>query len=65
VSPTTQNQAFNTIPFLYKEILNIDTLQWNIHVLRAKRKEHMPVVLTKGEVKQVIFHMNGVYKLML
>jgi len=65
VSPTTQNQAFNAILFLYKEILGIDTTNWNIQALRAKRKEHMPVVLTKDEVKQVIFHMNGIYKLML
>ncbi len=65
VSPTTQNQAFNAILFLYKEIFGINTKEWNIQALRAKRKEHMPVVLTKEEVKQVIFYMNGVYKLML
>jgi len=65
VSPTTQNQAFNAILFLYKEVLDIDTSEWNIRALRAKRKEHLPVVLTKEEVRQVIFYMNGVYKLML
>ena len=65
VSPTTQNQAFNAILFLYREILRIDTKEWDIKALRAKRKEHMPVVLTKEEVKRVIFYMNGVYKLML
>ena len=65
VSPTTQNQAFNAILFLYKEVMGIDTSEWNIQALRAKRKDHMPVVLTKEEVKQVIFYMNGVYKLML
>ena len=65
LSPTTQNQAFNAILFLYKEVLNIDMSKWNIQALRAKRKEHLPVVLTKEEVKQVIFYMNGVYKLML
>ena len=65
VSPTTQNQAFNAILFLYKEVMGINTSEWNIQALRAKRKDHMPVVLTKEEVKQVIFYMNGVYKLML
>jgi integron integrase len=65
VSATTQNQAFNAILFLYKEILYIDTKEWNIQALRAKRKEHLPIVLTKEEVKRVIFYMNGVYKLML
>jgi len=65
VSPTTQNQAFNAILFLYKEVLDIDTSEWNIQALRAKRKEHMPVVLTKYEVRQIIFNMTGIYKLML
>ncbi len=65
VSPTTQNQAFNAILFLYREVLGIDTSSWNIQALRAKRKEHLPVVLTKEEVKRIIFQMNGVYKLML
>lgn len=65
VSPTTQNQAFNAILFLYKEVLDIDTSEWNIQALRAKRKDHLPVVLTKEEVKQIIFYMNGGYKLML
>jgi len=51
VSPTTQNQAFNAILFLYKEVLEIDTKNWNIQALRAKRKEHLPVVLTKDEVR--------------
>ncbi len=65
VSPTTQNQAFNAILFLYKEILGLDTSNWNIQALRAKRKDHMPAVLTKEEVNEIIFHMSGVYKLML
>ena len=65
VSPTTQNQAFNAILFLYKEVLGIDTSEWNIQALRAKRKEHLPVVLTKEEVKEIIFQMQGVYRLML
>ncbi|WP_457596998.1 integron integrase [Hydrogenimonas sp.] len=65
VSPTTQNQAFNAILFLYREVLGIDTADWNIRALRAKRKEHLPVVLTKEEVKAIIYHMNGIYKLML
>ncbi|WP_267905529.1 site-specific integrase [Nitrosophilus alvini] len=42
VSLTTQNQAFNAILFLYREVLCIDTGDWNIHALQAKRKEHLP-----------------------
>ena len=40
VSPITQSQAFNTILFLYKEVLGIDTSELNIQALRAKRKDH-------------------------
>jgi len=35
VSPTTQNQAFSAIIFLYKEVLGVDTSEWNIQALRA------------------------------
>ena len=35
VSPTTQNQAFPAIFFLYKEVLGMDMSQQNIQALRA------------------------------
>ena len=30
VSPSTQNQAFSALLFLYKEVLGIDMSEWNI-----------------------------------
>jgi len=36
VSPTTQNQAFSAILFLYREALGIDMSSWSIQALRAK-----------------------------
>ncbi|MBA1432475.1 MAG: integron integrase, partial [Epsilonproteobacteria bacterium] len=65
VSPTTQNQAFNAILFLYKEVLGIDTSEWNVQALRAQERKHIPVVLTKEEVQKVLQNLNGVYKLMV
>jgi len=65
VSPSTQNQAFNAILFLYKEVLGIDTTEWNIQALRAKERKHIPVVLTKDEVRNVLQNMNGMYKLVV
>lgn len=65
VSPTTQNQAFNAILFLYKEVLGIDISEWNIQALRAQERKHIPVVLTKDEVKQVLENLNGIYKLVV
>jgi len=65
VSPSTQNQAFNSILFLYKEVLNINMQDMNIQALRAKEKKHIPVVLTTNEVKIIILNTNGIYQLML
>jgi len=65
VSPTTQNQAFAAILFLYKEVLGIDISEWNIQALRAQERKHIPVVLTKDEVKLVLGNLNGIYKLVI
>jgi len=65
VSPSTQNQAFNAILFLYKEVLGIDMSKWNIQALRAQERKHIPVVLTKEEVQKVLENLNGIYKLVV
>ena len=65
VSPTTQNQAFSAILFLYKEVLGIDMRDWNIQALRAKERKHIPVVLTKDEVNRVIENLTGIYQLIV
>ncbi|NPA74357.1 MAG: integron integrase [Epsilonproteobacteria bacterium] len=65
VSPATQNQAFAALLFLYREILGVDISEWNIQALRAKERKHIPVVLTKEEVRSVLENLNGVYKLIV
>lgn len=65
VSPSTQNQAFNAILFLYKEVLGIDTTEWNIQALRAQERKHIPVVLTTIEVQKVLENLTGIYKLVV
>jgi len=65
VSPTTQNQAFSAILFLYRDVLGLDISNWNIQALRAKERKRIPQVLTKEEVQKVINEMRGVYKLMV
>ena len=65
VSPSTQNQAFNAILFLYKEVLLINMQDMNIQALRAKQKKHIPVVLSIEEVKTIILNTNDIYHLML
>lgn len=64
VSPTTQNQAFSAILFLYREVLGIDMSDWDIQALRAQERKHIPTVLTKEEIEEIISSTNGIYKLM-
>ena len=58
VSPSTQNQAMNALVFLYKKVLK-ESLDGRIDAVRAKRKQNIPVVLTKDEVASVIALMQG------
>ena len=51
VSASTQNQAFNALLFLYHEVLD-KKIGLIDGVVRAKRPERLPVVLTKDEVKK-------------
>ncbi|MEX0802824.1 MAG: phage integrase N-terminal SAM-like domain-containing protein [Candidatus Binatia bacterium] len=63
VSASTQNQALNALVFLYGGVLN-KNLGLIDGVVRARRPQRLPVVLTKDEVKKVIDHMSGVPRLM-
>ena len=63
VSASTQNQALSALLFLYKEVLAVD-LPWLDNVVRAKRPQRLPVVLTRSEVREVLKRMKGVYGLM-
>jgi len=60
VAPSTQNQAFNAILFLYREVLGMDISGLNIQSLRAKEKSRIPVVLSIEEVKQILANITGV-----
>lgn len=53
VSASTQNQAFNALLFLYKQLLRKD-LGESINAIRAKRSVYLPVVMTKEEVAKLI-----------
>jgi len=64
VASSTQNQAFNAILFLYRNVLKIE-LNERIDALRAKKPRKIPTVLTKAETMEVINMMTGTHKLML
>jgi len=63
VAAATQNQALSALLFLYREVLGIE-LPWLDKVTRAKRPRHLPVVLTRDEVRAVLGKMEGVYGLL-
>ena len=58
VSASTQSQALSAILFLYKAVLKVD-LVWLEGVVRAKRPQRLPVVLTREEVRAVLGRMSG------
>ena len=63
VSASTQNQAFNALLFLYRNVLFIK-LDAPIHALRAKRAQQLPIVLSKDAVTRVLGGMQGHHRLM-
>ena len=65
VASSTQNQALSAILFLYRHVLNIELAPNALIYSRAKKKKHVPTVLSKEEVKAVIQEMDGVYLLMV
>lgn len=62
VSASTQNQALAAILFLYKNVLGRD-LDWLDDVVRAKRPERLPVVLSRAEVGALLSVMHGTRRL--
>jgi integron integrase len=63
VAASTQNQALSALLFLYKDVLEID-LPWLDGIVRARRPERLPVVLTREEVRVVLRGLDGVPGLM-
>lgn len=63
VAASTQNQALSALLFLYRHVLELD-LPWLDGVVRAKRAERLPVVLTRDEVRAVIHQLAGPPRLM-
>ena len=62
VAASTQNQALAALLFLYEKVLRqpLDRLEG---VVRAKRPQRLPVVLTRDEVRTVLANLGGTYRL--
>lgn len=63
VASSTQNQAFNALLFVCREVMKIDLGDLS-HNVRAKHGERLPVVLTEAEVKAMFSYMTGMPLLM-
>lgn len=58
VAPATQNQAFNALLFLYRNVLE-RPLENLAGTVRAKKAKRLPVVLTPAEVRAVLKRLDG------
>ena len=58
VSASTQNQALSALLFLYRHVLNREVGELD-EVIRARKSNHLPVVMTREEVKAVISELEG------
>jgi integron integrase len=62
VAASTQNQAFNAILFLYREVLQQE-FEKPINALRANPSRYLPTVLTHDEVLHLLKHLSGIHQL--
>ena len=58
VSASTQNQALSALLFLYRHVLDREIGDLG-DVIRARKPHHIPVVMTREEVKAVLGHLHG------
>jgi integron integrase len=63
VSASTQNQALAALLFLHNHVIDKD-LGWVTDVVRARRPEHLPVVLSRTEVNRVLEFLAGTERLL-
>ena len=62
VAASTQNQAFSALLFLYRSVLEVEPGLID-GVIRAKRPERLPIILSRDEVRAVLGRLEGVPRL--
>ena len=63
VASSTQNQALCAIIFLYRHVLQLD-FPWLKGLVRAPRRDKLPVVLSRAEVASILAEMRGTPRVM-
>lgn len=64
VSASTQKQALSAIKFLFTQVLGGEW-HWLDNIVRAKPSQHVPMVLSRGEVAALLPHLQGSHGLVL
>ena len=64
VSASTQNQALNSLLFLFRHILKKE-FEGTEGVVRAKQKKYIPVVLSREEINSIFKHLSYPYNLIV
>jgi len=64
VSASTQNQAFNALLFLFRQVLKIELGDLS-KTVRAKRGQRLPVVLSPEEVQELFKNVKGLNLLII
>ncbi len=59
VAPSTQNQAFNALQFMYRHVIK-KPFDNEITAIRAKENKRIPTVLTLEEVRRLLDELDGV-----
>lgn len=62
VSPSTQAQALNAIVFFYKHVVGKPLGEIG-DFARPKKKQYLPTVLSRQEIKALLTHLPGMYRL--
>jgi len=61
LAPKSRNQATSALAFLFREVFGRDDLA---HVRRAREPRRVPTVLSDGQVRRVLCHLSGKYRLL-
>jgi hypothetical protein len=63
VSASTQNQAFNSLLFIFRHVFKRDLGELQ-DTIRPKRKKYVPVVLSRKEINKIFKHLEYPYDLL-
>ncbi len=64
VAPSTQNQAFHALLFLFRHVLEQGNLEDVADTVRARAKPRLPVVFSPEEIRRIFAELEGVHLLM-